>query len=144
MATIADGFAIKARNETTSKTDEDCGCRVFGEVTTTDATATEVVEVSGLLPGSYHYRLKVAGQNGTTEGEDVGYDLIGIINVAAAGTVTDVGTATKSEYEHANATACDVAIDVATANKVAYKVTGEAAHTYNWRASLELMGPAAG
>lgn len=144
MATIADGYAIKARNETTGKTDEDVGCVVFGEVTTTDNTPTECVEISGLLPGCYQYIFNVAGQNGSTAGEDVGYVLSGAINVAAAGTVTDIGTSQKGAFEHANSTGCDVAVDVATASKFALKVTGEAATTYNWRSVLRLYGPAAG
>jgi len=144
MAIIADGYAIKARNENSLQADEDVGCRVFGEVTTTDATATQCVEIAGLQPGCYQYMFNVAGQNGTTEGEDVGYVLSGAINVAAAGTVTDIGTAQKGAFEHANSTACDIAIDVSTANVLALKVTGEAATTYNWRAVMQLVGPSAG
>ena len=143
MAVINGGRPIEAMDENHNYVNVTCGSRVFGTVSTTGNTATEVVSLSGIQPGVYQYTVKATGHNTSTAGEDVGYAFFGAVSCAADGTMADIGTAVKDAFEHANSTGCDIAIDASVDNKIAFKVTGEAATNYSWSAMLELFGPVA-
>jgi len=142
MAIVSGGQPVSAADENNQYINGNGASRTFGIATTTDATPTEVVFVAGVQPGVYQYKVQATGHNETAAGEDVGYFFVGAVSCAADGTMADVGTAVKHAFEHASSTGCDIAIDVATDNRIAFKCTGEAATTYNWSACVELFGPA--
>ena len=141
MATVNGGRPVQAMDENHNNINVNCGSRVFGTCSTTDATPTEVVSLSGVQAGAYQYCVRVTGHNTSTAGEDVGYVLNGACSCAADGTMADVGTAVKDAFEHANSTGCDIAIDASADNKLAFKVTGEGTTNYTWSATLEIYGP---
>lgn len=141
MPNINAGRPIEAMDENNSYINVTVGSTVYGTCETNDATPLEVVAVSGIQPGCYQYTVRCTGHNDSAAGEDVGYLLQGLVSCADDGTMADVGTAQKASFEHAGSTDCDIAIDATTDNVIAFKVTGEAATSYNWSAMVSIFGP---
>ena len=141
MPNINAGRPIEAMDENNSYINVTVGSTVYGTCETNDATPLEVVAVSGIQPGCYQYTVRCTGHNDSAAGEDVGYVLQGLVSCADDGTMADVGTAVKDAFEHAGSAGCDIAIDASTDNVIAFKVTGEAATSYNWSAMVSIFGP---
>ena len=133
VATTSTAGFMSAADKT--KLDADGTALTQNTVTTTDATATVLI-TSGPIGAGQCVEIEVTAtglRNDSSAG--AGYKTVGTFR-NNGGTVTQVGTTTALVANADGATAVAFVINV---NTVQFKVTGIAAQTWNWRASMKTV-----
>lgn len=107
-------------------------------VQTTDATQTEIISVAVASGTTFGYRINIVGNESAT-GDTVFESIFGAIH-NQGGTTAIVGSDIVDRTEDAGAAAWVVTVAADdTTDALTVDVTGEAAHTIDWKVSVEIL-----
>jgi hypothetical protein len=107
-------------------------------VQTTDATQTEIISIAVASGTTFGYRINIVGNEAAT-GDTVFESIFGAIH-NQGGTTAIVGSDIVDRTEDAGATAWVVTVAADdTTDALTVDVTGEAAHTIDWKVNVEIL-----
>jgi len=107
-------------------------------VQTTDATQTEIVAIAVASGEGYGFRINIIGTEDST-GDTVFENIFGAIR-NQGGTTALVGSSIVDRTDDAGASTWVITVAADdTSDELTVDVTGEAAHTIDWKVSVELL-----